>query len=102
MQAQNIPVPNVAPAIKLGTIRQGQKMHVRLLNNVGGDNTGTGTMVRLASDRGTLEIPKQFMGHSGYPLFFNDGFIEVQWQGEVYALGSSGNSIVPSIAFGFE
>ena len=102
MQAQLIKVPNAGVAIKLATLQRGQKLHIRLLNNVAADNGALGTFVRFASDRATLEIDKQFVGQSGYSLFQADGLIEIQWIGEVYCFGSNGNSVVPIISYGYE
>jgi hypothetical protein len=102
MQAQLISIPNAGVPIKLATLQRGQKLHIRLLNNVAGDNGALGTMVRFASERSTLEITKQFVGQSGYSLFQADGLIEIQWVGEVYCSGSTGNSIVPIISYGYE
>jgi hypothetical protein len=84
-------IPNAKPAYRLGSARQGQKIHL-IVNTAG-------VTVRLAADRNSLELDTPFGGPQGLQFTSADAVIEMQWSGEIWALGVAANASNPVVDF---
>jgi hypothetical protein len=97
-----IQVPNVDPPLKVATVKRGQKLHMRLFNNVATDNGNLGTIVRYSRERTDLMDPTPFLPQAGHRLLQADGMIELNWEGDVWVEGTTGNTVQPQLSFGVE
>jgi hypothetical protein len=94
-----VQAPNSAPALKVATLNVTQKLHLRLLNSVSTDNSNLGTIVRFGKSRDVLDLPvAPSMPQNGHRLLQSDGMIEMQWDGDVYLEGTTGNTVLPQVA----
>jgi hypothetical protein len=84
-------IPNTKPAYRLGSAKAGQKIHLLI--------TTVGVTVRFAADRNTLELDTPFGGSQGLQFTSTNGVIEMQWSGEIWALGIAANAVSPVVDF---
>ena len=84
-------IPNAKPAYRLGSARQGQKIHLIVIT--------AGVTVRISADRNALETPTPFGGDQGLQFTSLNDVIEMQWSGEIWALGVAGNASNPVVDF---
>jgi hypothetical protein len=89
----NRTIPNSAPAIKIGNVAQGSRMHVQVLNGAGAISC------RFANRQEVLDNPLPFGGNQGFVLTSDDGLVELIWEGDVWAEGLPANASQPQIEF---
>ena len=83
-------IPNVAPAARVGTALVPSKLGVQVLS-------AAGVFVRIGKSREELDNPLPFGGAQGYQLDSTAGYVELQWEGEVWMEGLPSNASNPSV-----
>lgn len=85
----DIPVPNAAPAVKLGWLHRKQKVMIRV-------NTANVT-VRYGNSREMLDVTG-----GGFKITSADGLLQFPWTGEFWVEGLTTNPAIPVITFAIQ
>jgi hypothetical protein len=93
-QPITILIKKTPPAYKLGRVKAGSKMHAAVLN--------AGPVVIISASREALEITSPFLPLSGYRIDSTSGLVEIQLEGEYWAIGDPANAADAQLTYGVD